>query len=108
MIAIALKPEDAGYHGLSWGKVGNASVYASLRIVSRCDDGDRFDCFATLGQKSAPDDWEDPRLPGRPVLEFKTSAASVDEAIVNTRDWLERKLGQRVNVMVALSGQMEK
>ncbi|QDP63903.1 MAG: hypothetical protein Unbinned3992contig1000_17 [Prokaryotic dsDNA virus sp.] len=102
MIALALKPEANGYHGLSWGNVGKAEVYASVQIVGRMAFEQRYDCFVSLGQRGDQSDWADPRLPGRPVLEFKTSAASVAEVITNTRDWLENKLGQPVNLVVAM------
>lgn len=109
MIAVNLKPEANGWTGLSYGVIGvgarRSEVYASVTIVGRRAFEQRYDCVASLGQPGDQAEWSDPRLPGRPVLEFKTSAASVDEVITNTRDWLERKLGQRVSLLVALSGQ---
>ena len=105
MIAVSLKPEANGYHGLSWGNVGETRVYTSVQIIGRAAFEQRYDCHVSLGQKGPATEWSDPRLPGRPALEFKTSAASVDEVIINTRDWLEHKLGQRVNLVVALRDQ---
>lgn len=109
MYAVTMKPEANGWTGISFGVVGagnsSANVYASITIVGRMALEQRYDCVASLGQLGDKAEWPDPRLPGRPSLEFKTSAGSVGEVITNTRDWLERKLGQRVNIMVAICGQ---